>query len=274
MFEATLYTADLDRPRLQRLTLAAAIAIAATTAGIASMWTLDQLHIDRISGPSQQFELAQFSMLPPPPPVVPPPPPGDDGGDTEDQKPSDPVPTNEREPPESLDADDSPSEIPQPRTIAAPRTQGIPGLGQSGCPGGVCQGVAKTGPGIGVPCGPPICSSSSSSNSSTRGIESGSPKEVEFSALRCLTCADPDRAALRKTTASVQGREGKVSARFCVDAGGRVEGNSISIERSYGDAAVDRIVRATIKGWRFSPMKVGNQARRACSSVSFNIRFD
>jgi TonB family protein len=272
MFEATLYTADLDRSRLQRLTLAAAIAIAATTAGIASMWTLDQLHIDRISGPSQQFELAQLSMLPPPPPVVPPPPPEDD---TEDQKPADPV-SSEREQVESSDADDSidaedsPSEIPEPRTIAAPRKQGIPDLGQSGCPGGVCQGVAKTGPDGGSPCLGPLCGNRSTSPT----IESGPPKEVEFSALRCLACADPDRAALRKTTASVQGREGKVTARFCVDAGGRVEANSISIERSYGDAAVDRIVRATIKGWRFSPMKVGNQARRACSSVSFNIRFD
>lgn len=272
MFEATLYTADLDRPRLQRLIFAAAIAIAATTAGIASMWTLDQLHIDRISGPSQQLELAQFSMLPPPP-VVPPPPPPDDG-DQEDQKPVDPVSPSERQQSvspdadDSLDADDSPTEIPEPRTIAGPRRQGIPDLG-GGCPGGVCQGVAKTGGG-GPPCIGPLCGSRSTSPS----IQSSPPKEVEFSALRCLACANPDRAALRKTTAGVQGREGKVTARFCVDASGRVEANSISIQRSYGDAAVDRIVRSTIKAWRFSPMKVGNQARRACSSVSFNIRFD
>lgn len=273
MFEATLYTAELDRSRLQRLTFAAAIAIAATTAGIASMWTLDQLHIDRISGPSQQLELAQFSILPPPPPVVPPPPPpGDGDGDIEDQKVSDPAPTSKREQPESLDADDSPSKIPtRPTNIAAPPSQGIPGVGQSGCPGGVCQGMGKTGPGGKPPCAPPLCSYS---NSSAPPIPSGPPKEVEFSALRCLACADPDRAALRKTTASAQGRAGKVSARFCVDAGGRVEAKSITISRSYGDAAVDRIVRSTIEGWRFSPMKVGNQARRACSSVSFNIRFD
>jgi TonB family protein len=272
MFEATLYTADLDRPRLQRLTLAAAIAITTTTAAIASMWTLDRMHIDRIVGPAQQFELAQFSLLPPPP-VTPPPPPPDviDGGDDDpddrdERKAPDPISTKDTE---TLDVDNAPSEIPPPRTITGAGT-GIPDLlgNGGGCPGGVCNGL-NTGKHGGPPCLGPHCGMTG-----TPPIKDAAPTEVEFSALRCLACADPDRAALRKTSASMQGREGKVVARFCVDVRGRVEASSIEIDRSYGDAAVDRIVRAAIKGWRFSPMKVGNQPRRACSSASFNIRFD
>jgi TonB family protein len=269
MFEATLYTADIDRQRLQRLTLAAAIAIAATSTAIASMWTFDRLHIDRIPGPAQQFELAQLSLLPAPKLIDPPPPPKDternDGGAPHAAS---AIEREESEVLEELDADsDRPREIPPPASGSGPRTSGIPDFsGGIGCPGGVCT-QQKGGTSLG--CVGPHCVISDPAPPND-----APPTEVEFSALRCLACADPDRAALRKTSASKQGRDGSVVARFCVDVRGRVEAGSIEIERSYGDAAVDRITRDAIKTWRFSPMKVGNRPRRACSSAKFNIRFD
>ena len=37
---------------------------------------------------------------------------------------------------------------------------------------------------------------------------------------------------------------------------------------------VDRICRDTVKQWRFRPFKVDGKARKTCSTVTFDIRFD
>lgn len=275
MFEARLYTAEPDRQRLQRLTLAAAIAIAATSTALASVWTLDRLHIDRITGPTQQFELAHLSLLPPPKPVTPPPPPElveqtggviNQSGGTIDREQSKPL--DIEEPSDSV-LDRIPARNEAARNEATSKRGSIPDLGGGlGCPASVCT-QTQTGPGNGPGCVGPHCVGKQA------GVgDQSAPTEVEFSALRCLACADPDRAALRKTTASVQGRQGRVVARFCVDVRGRVDSSSVKIERSFGDAAVDRITRSAIEKWRFSPMKVGNQPRRACSRAEFHIKFD
>lgn len=267
MFEATLHAADPDHQRLQRLTFAAAIAVASLATAIAGVWTLERMHIDRIGGPSQQFEIAQLSLLPPPKPADPPPPPPKEFDDGSGGDPS-PRTTAVGKPLESDLDDGSPSDTAEPSThaIAGAHDRGIPSFaGGTGCPGGVCVGT-NPGDGTGQPCFGLHCGTSKKADAA--------PTEVEFSALRCLACADPDRAALRKTAASMQRREGTVVVRFCVDVDGRVDGRSIKVKRSHGDAAVDRITTAAIERWRFSPMKVGNQPRRACSSTTFNIRFD
>lgn len=264
MFEATLYTADLDRQRLQRLTLAAAIALAATTTALASVWTLDRLQVDRIHGPAQQLELAQLSLLPPLKLIEPPPPPPviESGGGLNAV-----TATIDRDEDKLIDIDHGSDLSTPPSNTGASKGGGIPGPGVVGCPTGICGGALD---GIGKPCVGPQCVI----GDPFPKVDDAPPKQVEFSALRCLACADPDRTALRKTMASAQGREGNVVARFCVDTRGRVESKSIVLTQSYGDAAVDRIVRAAIEKWRFSPMKVGNQPRRACSSTKFKIRFD
>jgi TonB family protein len=259
MFEATLQAANPDQQRLQRLLFASMIALASTAAAFASVWTLEQMHIDRIAGPVQQFELAHLSLLPPPQLVDPPPPPPPIQSGGADNPSSDASPPDD-EP--VLDESDATEDLPD--ALREPPSKGPVGGGDIpdfrnpiGCPGGVCGGRNPNpppGPLIKQPDPPPA--------------------EVQFSALRCLACADPDEAALRKTTASLRSRSGKVIVRFCVNVRGRVEADSIDIERSYGDAAVDRITRAAIEDWRFSPMKVGNQPRRACSRAEFNIRFD
>jgi TonB family protein len=266
MFEATLHAVDPDRQRLQRLTFATGITLGATAIALASMLTLDRLGVDRIAGPSQQFELAQFSLLPPPQTVeTPPAVKFDDDDSTDDDAPSNPTAVRDdagaRDDDASSAKDELASSIP-----TGPRGSGIPGFTNAiPCPGGVCGHASTSNKTcVGPNCGP----------IGQRELDDTPPADVEFSALRCLACADPDSAALRKAKASTSGRTGTVALRFCVDVRGRVEARSIEVERSYGDATVDRIVRKAIEGWRFSPMKIGNQPRRACSRAKFEIRFD
>lgn len=261
MFEATLQAADPDRQRLHRLTLAAAITVASTATAFASVWTLDRLQIDRLGGPSQKFEIAHLSLLPPPKPVEPPPPPGDVVDESESSE-----VTNSPAKPNLVE---SPSEVSErtSRPTSGSSGRGIPaGPGISG-PGGSGPGI----PGLGGDRGP-IRYDKIGDDFGQK--DDPAPTEVDFSALRCLYCADPDRAELRKTPAAKQRRNGTVALRFCVDRAGRVEARSIKVSRSHGDAAVDRIVTAALTRWRFSPMKVGNEPRRACSSTVFNIHFD
>jgi periplasmic protein TonB len=265
MFEATLHTYP-DRERQQRLTLAAAITIASTMTAFASVWTLDQLGIDRVNGPSQKYELLQFSLLTPPKPIDPPPPPPDDSTGSPDPVGKAAAFTLE----ERIQTDDDPAPSdaltqPKERSSSIPGDRGIPG--PPGCP--TCIGItAPSGPG--KPCIGPLCTGSSSTSSPV----SSAPKEVEFSALRCLACGDPDQAALRKTVAAGQKRSGTVTVKFCVDLNGRVEDRSIKVSRSFGVPAVDRITTEAMTRWRFSPLEVGGKPRRACSRAEFNIRFE
>lgn len=83
-----------------------------------------------------------------------------------------------------------------------------------------------------------------------------------------------DQARLRQASAGLRKRSGTVLVQFCVDTRGHVEPGSVEISRSFGDPAVDDIARATVGRWRFAPMKVDDQPRRACSQAQFDIRFN
>jgi TonB family protein len=269
MFETMLHAADPDHQRIQRLALAALIALGSTSAAFASLWTLDRLQIDRIGGPaSPDLELVQLSLLPPPPVIEPPPPPPDMSSSAASSAGSaDAVETLEEESPDSrFDTPIANDEIPDP--VAG--KSGIPGIpdlfGSAACPGGVCVGPPGPGPGTGD-CTGPACGASSVR-------PDPAPTQVAFSALNCLACRDPDQAELRKTASSLRKRDGAVVARFCVDTRGHVEADSVAITRSFGDSAVDRVARGAVLRWRFSPMKVAGVPRRACSEARFNIRFD
>ncbi len=137
-----------------------------------------------------------------------------------------------------------------------------------GCPAGVCTGLRPdigggscTGPSCAATLLPPA-------------RDSAAPAEVEFSALRCLACANPDLTALRKAALGVQQRRGRIELKFCVDRAGQVERSSINVRRSFGLAAVDRVTIAAIERWRFSPLKIAGAPRRACSSATFELRID
>jgi len=268
MFEAALSSTLPDPQRLQRLTLAAAIALSVTAASIAGVWTLERLHIDRVGGPTATpFELMSFSVLPPPKPVTPPPPPT--YGDEPEQA-SDPAPTSRVARPDQPDHASDQTD-PSPRGLAGLGASGSGERGAGiptgpGCAPGLCG--PSLIPGSGTPCIGPSCAKPGPPS------VAAAPGRVEFSALRCLACADPDRDLLRKADMGSRKRSGAVGVRFCVDTRGHVEPGSVEISRSFGDATIDDITRAAVRRWRFSPMKVAGQPRRACTQTQFQIHFN
>ncbi len=266
MFEATLSSAQPDRLRTQRLMLATLISVGMTAAGLAGSWTLDRLGVDRVGGPRSSFELVEYSLLPPKPIDPPPPPPEDRLVETQAGG------------PDSID--DIEDIVEKSSEIAvAPPINKIPDIGSAG------QGSVGVPDGGGGKCRPPLCGLATNSaligGDGCVGPHCGvdrkpdpPPAEVSFSAMTCTVCPDPDRAQLRRTASGMRKRAGGVELRFCVDARGRVESGSIDISKSFGDAEVDRIARSTIAGWRFKPMQVAGQPRRACSETTFRITFD
>jgi TonB family protein len=264
MFEATLTSAAPDRQRTQRLLFATLISIGVTTAGLAGSWVLERMGIDRVGGPRSTFELVEFALLAPKP-IDPPPPPPDEtivnGGG------GDPGPKLEDIVEPTPAVADVESALPSNRIpdIGSSGKGGIPT--GAGCPGGICgSGPPSALFGSGNGCVGPHCVVAKRPDPA--------PAEVAFTALQCLACSDPDRAELRRTASSMRKRDGSVALRFCVDVRGRVDADSIDVTDSFGDVEVDRIIRATVSGWRFKPMQVGGEARRACSERRFRITFD
>jgi TonB family protein len=268
-FEATLSSAAPDRQRIQRLCFATLITVGMTTSGLAGSWALEQLGIERVGGPRSTFELVEFSLLAPKPIDPPPPPPRLDtssdiasGGQVGPKRES-----IEEQTISNLSSTDIDSTEPSKR---------IPDIGTSG------SGRIPSSTGIGCPAG--ICGSSlipSTNGDGCVGPQCGvakrpdrPPAEVSFSALHCLACSDPDRAELRRTASSLRKQGGNVALRFCVDVHGRVDTSSIDVTDSFGDAEVDRITRAAVSRWRFKPMQIAGEPRRACSETHFRITFD
>jgi len=262
MFEATLSSTQPDRLRTQRLMLATLITVGVTAAGIAGSWSLERLDIDRVGGPRSTFELVEYSLLAPKP-IEPPPPPDiiDDGKTADGGGPA------------IEDIVEKQTDL----VVAAPSNR-IPDIGSKG------DGGIPDGGGAGN-CRPPLCglgtNAALTGGGSCVGPHCGvaqkvapPPAEVSFSAMHCLVCPDPDRAQLRRTASSMRKRGGNVELRFCVNERGRVEADSIDITRSFGDVDVDRITRSAVAGWRFKPMQVAGEPRRACSETIFRITFD
>ncbi|NVB41863.1 TonB family protein [Pseudenhygromyxa sp. WMMC2535] len=273
MFAANL---DLDagaRERAQRLVLSGLAVVAASMGTLAGIWSLEQLAIDRVGPPERRIEIAQLSFLPPPPTKEAPAAPAHEPRADTPAPAAAPAPrrVDEEEPRSEPVASDSTAALGA-SSPEAERSSGIPdalgGVGQ-GCPGGVCSPIDR---GISPPrgtCVGPNCARAPGGE--RKGP--GAPLAVGFSALNCLSCPDPSESALRKTAAGVRRRGGRIVTHFCVDPRGRVEPESVRIERSFGEDEVDRIVTKTVSGWRFSPMRVDAAPRRACSETTFEIRF-
>lgn len=272
MFEHVLE--NPDQQRANRLMLATMIAISTTSFALAGTWTMERLNIERVHAPDGlQLDIAQVRFLPPPP-VEKPPELAEDPSTVAATAaaPQAAANTLEEDPPDDDPAPaTTPSSIPSIPSIplASGGTGGIPG--GKGCPGGVCSTVPEG------TCVGPHCSAIATSGTCVGpNCKAGSaaPTKVEFSALRCLACADPSKAELRKTKAATQKRPGTVTAKFCVHPNGKVDPKSVKLSSTFHDAVVEDVVRKAVRQWRFSPMKVGGQARRACSDTSFDIRFE
>ena len=84
---------------------------------------------------------------------------------------------------------------------------------------------------------------------------------------------DPDPKLLAQTKAArFDRRGGKNVTRFCVDVDGRVV--DVKTQSVFpGDPEVDRIIRNTIRRWRFKPQRVDGKPVRSCSQRSFELVF-
>lgn len=263
-FEATLPSTAPDRQRIQRLCFATLISVGLTAGGLVGSWALEQLGVERVGGPNATFELVELSLLAPKPIDPPPPPPPDitpvvDGGGDPGPK----LESIEETPTAGIEAALPSNRIPD---IGSPGKGGIPTPTGMGCLPGLCGNNNQTSSLTGKGCVGPHCG--------VAERPAPPPAKVAFSALHCVACSDPDRSELRRTAASMRKRAGSVSLRFCVDVRGKVEAGSIDVTESFGDADVDRIARAAVSGWRFKPMQIAGEPRRACSETEFRITFD
>ena len=263
MYQTSLFVPERDPQRVQRLTAATMLAVVAVFTLLATAWTRERLQIERVTAPKPPpFELSSMALLPtqrPEPPAAP------EDPTSGDATASPTAPTTPRA--ANLEAGPPESGASASATGTTSATdENLPALDQGGgCPGGVCTASTRTGPPqrpvTPEPC--PDCKGPDQAPPASRSA----PRTVDFSTLDCLSCPDPDRAALRQTTA------GTVRVRFCVDARGRIEPASLRVGPSFGDEEVDAIVRRAVQRWRFEPLRVAGQARRSCSETRFAIRF-
>ena len=67
-------------------------------------------------------------------------------------------------------------------------------------------------------------------------------------------------------------RDGTNKTSFCVDTNGKVV--DVKTKTKFpGDPQVDKIIRDTIKKWRFKPFIVGGKPVKTCTERTFKIKF-
>jgi TonB family protein len=255
MFETYLIHQQGDPETRKRFTFAVSLAVAATLTSGMALFATEKMNISKVSAPKSDFLIFSLDELEPPPP---PQPPAAPAAATPEPPDVDDIPTDdvEEQPP-----DEVPTDLPKRRStgdvlknIGGP--QGNP-LGFGTDPTSTCI----------VGCGPQIKQKQPSTG------KQKPPPEVDFAALTCRVCPDPPQKDLQRTSAALMGKRGLSNrTRFCVESDGRVA--SVSTRRSSGDGDVDRVIKQTVKGWRFAPMRVDGRARKACSVYTFDIRFE
>jgi TonB family protein len=271
MFDHYMSHQFADPRRRSRLLLASVAAALGCTLSVGMMWTSHQLSLGRVDAPSLgNFEFTAINLLETPdltkPPPTPPP-----------EEPARAV-IPEDELFERIEKADTPRDSSPHRDDPSKPSKEKPTLfesiGSQGCPvGAVCHGT-DTGKRAFGPGGGGSGDGDGDGDGDCKGAhcEGEAAGPVKFERLRCRACADPAVDTLRKTPAAAMHRSGVNETRFCVDEDGRTY--DVATKRSLGDAAVDRICRDTVRKWRFAPMQIAGKARRACSSVRFDIRFD
>ena len=67
-------------------------------------------------------------------------------------------------------------------------------------------------------------------------------------------------------------RGGSNKTHFCVNEQGKT--TEIRTTKKFpNDPKVDKIIRDTVRKWRFKPFMVGGKARKTCTTYEFEIRF-
>lgn len=266
MFDLYMQEQQFD-PRVRaRLIVSLLAATAVTTGAMALMWTAQQFSIGQVRAPSSRAEVMLTLSTDPPPPPAPPPRHEGAAADTNDSAPSS-APKAKRAEPEldELPTDDF-----------APATGKAKPQGETGVPDGGGGGTPGLKGGGGTPCLGPMCGPTPTPIGLPTTPRAPAIVRKPLSSLRAhsIFTPDPDRKALAKTTTGMTSRRsGKVSVGFCIEASGKV--TSTSLKRKFGgDPSVDKLCLAAVKRWRFRPAKVAGQARRTCSEVTFDLRFD
>ncbi len=272
-FESVLVAQQVD-PRVRNRMILAALAAAAVTsfAGAAS-WTAEHMKIHRVDAPRYDYAiLFDVGEMPPPPSVAPPPRPAAAAATQQVPEQDDDVEPEPDRDPVDVDLDVDP--VPRPKAVVGERT--VPGV----------PGNTGTGPSAGPPCMVPPCLGTGSSPIGTpfstappvpRPTTDPKPDKVieKINVVRAnaLYSPDPDRSKLARTNAGTMNRRsGKSAVSFCVSAAGKAV--DVRTSSKFGDDDVDRICRETVQQWRFRPFEVGGKARKTCSTVTFDIRFD
>lgn len=259
MFEHYLDQHVPDRRRRLRLTVAAHLAALTTAGAIGFVWLMGKMQIAQVAPPTNNFVLVQMALDTPLPP--PPMPPAPARAEPQERAPE--------EPPDDAPPEDITEVLPPPRPRPGPVGNGPPdsaGTGPIGIPG-LRPGVPGV-PGI-TGFAPP-----------GTGIATARPKPAErapvpFSVVRAqgIYTPNPDQDRLAATRAGMfDKRPGENETSFCVDAEGRTT-EIRTVRRFPNDPAVDEIIRATIKTWRFRPFMVEGKAIKTCTAQVFRISF-
>ena len=138
----------------------------------------------------------------------------------------------------------------------------MPGGVSGGVPGGIPGGV----PG-GVPGGNPAIK--------TKSTESKQAAEKPLAAVmqQAIYAPAPNQKDFQQTKAArFDKRDGKNTTSFCIDTNGKVV--EVKTKAKFpGDPQVDKIIRDTIKKWRFKPFKVGGKPVKMCTKRTFKLTF-
>ncbi|RMG99237.1 MAG: TonB family protein [Deltaproteobacteria bacterium] len=90
---------------------------------------------------------------------------------------------------------------------------------------------------------------------------------------QAIYAPDPDKKKLQATKAAMFDRRGGVNKTyFCVSEQGKVV-DVRTTKKFPGDPQVDKIIRDTVKKWRFRPFLVGGKPRKTCTTYTFEIHF-
>lgn len=261
-FDTYLDTHKPNHKRTAMLTLAGALAVTGTTLLLSAGWIAGKLQVARVDPPTVEYVLLSLSVdepMPPPPP--PPPPPGSD--DPDDQEPEDTDPDEIPDEPDPLEEpDEMPTSIPkakQPAGHPAGQVGGIPGGKPGGIPGGNPSSTL-------IPKGPAIAMVPTKEAPAIK-------KPLSSVMASAVYSPEPDQRLLATTKAArYDKRNGRNTTAFCISTSGRVE--KVRTKSKFpGDPQVDKIIRDTIKKWRFRPLQVGGKPAKVCTERTFLIKF-
>lgn len=267
------HISDQRRRLMSSALMAAIVSIGVGT----SMWVTEKLGINAVAPPKNVYQVTlQLNQ------VIPPTTPPD-------------APEKEEEPVKDTAGGGAPppqqksvASKPEPPQSDAPALEDLPARSQtkpatrSLVPPGLRLGPTGTGlpgvpPGFGT-CTTPPCATNPPPTRPRSPIPTA-PADLTRAPIKTVMAKaryapDPDVHALaRTTTGRTHRRPGRSTVAFCVDDTGHT--TDVRTRRAFGgDPEVDRICRQTVSSWRFHPLKVGGRARKTCTSVTFELRFE